>query len=330
MSDITGGEIIGVIGGSGFIGQVLIEKLVEAGHTVRNLDSAAPPEGMRLAEYVPADLRDPDSLRRGLRGCTSIINLAAVHRDDVRPLSLYHDVNVTGSENLCYVAAELDIKRIIFTSSVAVYGMQEGVPDESTPPRPFNAYGETKWRGEDKYRQWANAKRDLTIVRPTVVFGPGNRGNVYNLIAQIARGRFVMIGKGDNCKSMAYVGNVAGFLAHLLNMPFTPGVRVYNYVDKPDLDMNTLVDTVRKALGKTGAAPRHLPYALGMTAGYCFDVLARILGRTFPISAVRIKKFCANTVFASTKRDETGYVAPTRLQDALDKTIRTEFPVKKQ
>lgn len=319
-------ETIGIIGGSGFIGQHLIRELAIAGYTIHNLD-VAPPEGKSPSIYFPADLRDMVSLRVGLKNCTSIINLAAVHRDDVRPLSLYHDVNVQGSENLCTVAAELGITRIIFTSSVAIYGMQDGIPDETAPAKPFNAYGETKWAAEAKYQAWAaaDANRSLVIVRPTVVFGAGNRGNVYNLIAQIAKGRFVMVGAGRNRKSMAYVENVSGFLAHIQQATLSSGVRVYNYVDKPDLDMNTLVATVRGSLGQQNRKLIRLPYIVGLMAGFGFDVLARLTGKTFPVSVIRIKKFCANTIFASEKRNETGYVARVKLEDALADTIQKEF-----
>ena len=79
-----------------------------------------------------------------------------------------------------------------------------------------------------------------------MIFGEGNRGNVYNLFTQIAGKRFLMFGKGKNRKSMAYVENVAAFIEYSLD--FKPGIHIYNYVDKPDLDMNSLVSTVRGVL----------------------------------------------------------------------------------
>lgn len=82
----------------------------------------------------------------------------------------------------------------------------------------------------------------MTIIRPTVVFGEGNRGNVYNLFRQIASGRFVMIGSGNNMKSMAYVENIAARLEHALDQQST--YQVSNYVDKPDFTMNQLVDVI--------------------------------------------------------------------------------------
>jgi nucleoside-diphosphate-sugar epimerase len=323
------GELIGIIGGSGFIGRHLIRDLLAEGYQVRNLDAQAPEHFPDL--WVEADLRDLDSLKRGLEGCTAVVNLAAAHRDDVRPVSLYHDINVQGSQNVCDAAAALGINRILFTSSVAVYGLagetDTSAPDETTPPKPFNPYGQTKWEAEAVYQNWVKADpaHQLIIVRPTVVFGPDNRGNVYNLIAQLAKGAFVMVGSGRNRKSMAYVENVSAFLTYLLQQPKAPGVSLFNYVDKPDFDMNTLVTTVRKTLGRGEKAPPRLPYAIGYMAGLGFDVLAKLSGKSFPISRVRVQKFCANTIFSSDKMQASGFTPPHDLPTALSRTITHEF-----
>jgi nucleoside-diphosphate-sugar epimerase len=90
----------------------------------------------------------------------------------------------------------------------------------------------------------------LAIVRPTVVFGEGNRGNVYILMQQVALGKFLMVGSGKNFKSMAYVGNVVSFIFHTLSLG--PGVHIFNYVDGPDLSTKDLIEHVRQGLGKSG------------------------------------------------------------------------------
>ncbi|MGE4313453.1 MAG: NAD-dependent epimerase/dehydratase family protein [Pseudobdellovibrionaceae bacterium] len=321
---------IAVIGGSGFIGTELTPLLQKMGHTVILGDIIPSDTYPELS--VNADLTDPVSLEDACRGCDLIINLAAVHRDDVRPLSLYDDVNVKGSDNLCQVADKLGIKRIIFTSSVAVYGFQKGMPNESNPHLPFNPYGRTKSEAEDVYRAWEAhdpATKGLVIIRPTVVFGPGNRGNVYNLLRQIASGAFVMIGDGQNRKSMAYVGNVAAFIAYSLK--YETGVEVFNYVDKPDFTMNQLVSNVRRIMGKGDGVGLRLPYWFGILAGFGFDVLARLTGKTFPVSRIRIQKFCSNTVFDASKvHEESGFSAPYDLEAALLETMSREFGAKSE
>ncbi|MGB0719738.1 MAG: NAD-dependent epimerase/dehydratase family protein, partial [Bdellovibrionales bacterium] len=194
---------------------------------------------------------------------------------------------------------------------------------------PFNDYGQSKLNSEKTFEEWAaaDASRTLLTVRLVATFGPGNRGNIFTLINQIARRKFIMIGDGCNRKSIAYVGNVAAFLAHGLALP--AGAHLYNYADKPDLSMRDFVTEVRAALGRAGLGPQ-LPYALGLMGGYGFDVLARLSGRKFPISAIRVKKFCANTVVNADKLGETGFEAPYRLEKGLQEMIAAEFPQDKQ
>jgi GlcNAc-P-P-Und epimerase len=310
---------VGVIGGSGFIGTWLVEALRRQRHEVRIID-VEPSE--RFPDLVVrADVRDRAALLEACRGCDLLYNLAAEHRDDVRPRERYHQVNVQGAENTCAVAEELGIERIVFTSSVAVYGLPEGEVDEDAPCRPFNEYGRTKLEAEAAFRRWAEPERSLTIVRPTVVFGPDNRGNVYVLLQQIASGRSVMIGKGANRKSMAYVGNVADFLVHALR--FGPGVHVYNYVDKPDVDMRGLLALVQRTLGTNGTV--RVPYAVGLIAGIGFDLAARLTGRQFPISAVRVRKYAASTQFAAERALRSGFQPAHTLEAALAETVRHEF-----
>jgi hypothetical protein len=107
-------------------------------------------------------------------------------------------------------------------------------------------------------------------------------------------------------------------------MSFKPGVHVYNYIDKPDFSMNQLVGHVNKLLGRSSEIKFRLPYFVGLTVGKFFDLVAKVLGRKFPISSIRVKKFCANSVYESAI-NKTGFVPPVKLMDAIEKTVRYEF-----
>lgn len=315
---------VNVIGGSGFIGTRLCERFVrEGGPSFRIVDKVTS-RGFPDRTVI-RDIRDADGLAESLVPGAPIIHLAAEHRDDVRPLSLYHDVNVAGTANVCRAATAKNIDTILFTSSVAVYGMAPAHTGEDGKIAPFNEYGRTKWGAEGELRRWhaeAPDRRTLVIVRPTVVFGENNRGNVYNLLRQIATGRFAMIGDGRNHKSMAYVGNVVAFFDHCLSLPI--GFHLCNYVDQPDLSMNDLVCRVRGLMGKASRVGVRIPFVAGMAIGAAFDVAARLSGRTFPISRVRVRKFCAETSFTSAAA-ATGFVPPVSLEDAIERTVRHEF-----
>ncbi len=312
-----------IIGGSGFIGTRLCKRL----ESIRGTDFVILDK--RMSQMFPdktriADVRDIGGLRGSMEG-NIIVNLAAEHRDDVKPRSLYWDVNVEGARNICKVAEEKGIDRLIFTSSVAVYGFTHKETFEDGELKPFNDYGITKLEAEKVYKEWQikdPSKRTLVIIRPTVVFGEGNRGNVYNLLNQIVNGRFIMVGNGKNIKSMAYVENVASFIEYSLS--FSSGLHIYNYIDKPDFDMETLVRTVYQALNKPYNPITHIPYPLGYLGGKIFDFISLISGKSFPISSIRIKKFCANTCFG-TSISKTGFSPPVSLKEGLIRTIQYEF-----
>jgi nucleoside-diphosphate-sugar epimerase len=247
---------ITVIGGSGFVGTNLCRQLASKQQDFEIVD-------LKMSNQFPekckiGDVRDVDTLRQTVSGDV-VVNLAAVHRDDVRDKSEYQRTNVDGAENIAKVCEEKGIEKIVFTSTVAVYGFAEPGSDEYGEISPFNEYGRTKFEAEEKLRAWqSKGQNSLLIVRPTVIFGEGNRGNVFNLLNQIASGKFVMIGKGENKKSMAYIQNVVAFLEKCITTDQKYGV--YNYVDTPDMTMNDLVSQVRAKLkGKQNVGPR-LPY----------------------------------------------------------------------
>lgn len=311
-----------ILGGSGFIGTRLADLLSRNGYSVRIGDvrqSSAFPE-----LWTDCNVLNVQSLRETLRGADVVVNLAAEHRDDVRPLSRYYETNVDGAVQVCLASRDVGVQKIVFTSSVAVYGFQSFPADENCPCAPFNEYGKTKLQAEEIYRAWAaeDPGRTLVIVRPTVVFGEGNRGNVYNLLRQISSGKFFMVGSGENRKSMAYVGNVAAFLVRCVS--FDTGIHIFNYVDGPDMSTTELVSHIQDCLRHPGKTLK-IPKAAALAGGHLLDMVARASNRTFPISAIRVRKFCESTQFLANRVAQAGFVPPYSLKEALARTIRFEF-----
>ena len=308
---------ISVVGGAGFIGTNFCSLLSSFNKDFSVFDKA-------LTGHSFLDVTKKDTLH-SLVGSDVVVNLAAEHRDDVHPKSLYDEVNVTGARNICEYCSKAGIRTIIFTSSVAIYGFAPANTDESGMANYFNDYGRSKFLAEGVYKDWQAGdpdNRKLVIIRPTVIFGEGNRGNVFNLLKQIASRKFIMFGDGCNRKSMAYVENVAAFLEYSLS--FEPGVHIYNYIDKPDLDMNALVSIVRGSLfGKHNVGLR-LPGFLGVSIGYLADAVAKVINRPLKISSIRVKKFMSTTEFASSISC-TGFVPTRSLQEGLERTLRYEF-----
>lgn len=315
---------IAIIGGSGFVGTKLIGNLIDT--PTLNLINIDKQQSSRYPQITKiANVLDKVRLKELLKGQDVVILLAAEHRDDVSPTSLYYDVNVEGMRHTLEAMEANGVKRLIFTSSVAVYGLDKDNPDESFPADAFNHYGKSKWEAEQVLQEWYKTHSDwnVNIVRPTVIFGEGNRGNVFNLLNQIASGKFMMIGDGKNQKSMSYVGNVVAFLEFLIQHK-REGYNVYNYVDKPDFTTNDLVYHTGEILGKK-IPTTHIPYWIGMLGGYGFDVLAFISRKKLTISSVRVKKFCAVTKYDSTKAMSSGFVPPYSMEEGLRRMLNAEF-----
>ena len=315
-----------LIGGNGFIGTNLQEKLQNNFETF-TFDKK---NNKTSENFIHGDITNFESLESGLnKDFNILINLAAEHKDNVLPRSLYHDVNVQGSINICEVARKLNINNIVFLSSVAVYGFSKNICDEDSEKKPFNDYGKTKLEAEKVFINWQNEApqdRNLIIVRPTAVFGANNRGNIYNLINQLRRLSIFMIGDGKNKKSIAYVENLSAFIKHTLELK--KGCHIFNYVDKPDFSMESLVNLIKKTLGIKTRFTIKIPYFIAIFLGYLIDILAVFLRKKFQISAIRIKKFCSNSLF-ETSFNEIGFVPPYKLEEALEKTIIYEFKDKK-
>ena len=314
---------ITIIGGSGFIGTRLCDRLIKSDLAFKIIDKV---KSLKFSnKTVIGDVRSLDSLIASIEPNEILINLAAEHRDDVYPSSLYHDVNISGAINVCALAEKKNLRTIIFTSSVAVYGFAPLGTDESGPLNPFNDYGKTKYEAELVYKKWQEKdpkNRSLVIIRPTVVFGERNRVNVYNLLKQIVSGKFVMVGDGLNRKSMAYVENVAAFIEYCLTLK--SGIHIYNYADKPDFTMNDLVSRIRQIVGRSDKTRLRIPYFIGLLIGQSFDLLAFITRKKFSISSIRIKKFCSNSVYESAV-SSSGFIAPVHLIDGIKSTVKFEF-----
>jgi len=311
-----------VTGGSGFIGTRLIDNLLASGHIVKIYDK-------RISQKYPdltiiGDVRDVDALTNACKGIDIIYNLAAEHADNVTPLSLYDEVNVGGAKNVVEAAKKNNIKRIIFTSSVAVYGLNKGECDETYPPDPFNEYGRSKLKAEKVFEEWQKESKDntLIILRPSAVFGETNRGNIYNLLKQVHSGKFIMIGEGKNKKSIGYVGNISAFLAYLAENK--SGFEIYNFSDKPDMTAREMVDFIQKTLGRDKKIPT-VPYWIGIAGGYAFDILSKLTGKKFTVSSIRIKKFAADTAINTDRLQQSGFKPPFSFEEGLKKTIEYEF-----
>jgi nucleoside-diphosphate-sugar epimerase len=312
---------ITIIGGSGFVGTNLCRNLSLRKQNFEIID-------LKKSKSFPgkskiADVRNFKSLLKAITG-DLIVNLAAVHTDNIRDKKAYKETNVDGAQNIILACTKKNIRKIVFTSTVAVYGFAKPGTGENGQIAPFNDYGKTKFEAEQKFIDWQNkTKNSLIIIRPTAIFGEGNRGNVFNLFNQIALKRFLMVGKGENVKSLAYIKNVVSFLDTCILSDEKFGI--YNYIDTPNLTMNELIKFAYLQLhGEVNTGPR-IPLWAGILLGYTADLVSKIFNKNLPVSSIRIKKFISTTEFTSNKLNLNDFKPPFTLLQGLTNTIQNEF-----
>ena len=311
-------------GATGFIGTWAAQRLTKDGHEVVGMDLIAPEAGqvIPMSRFVRGDIRDRGALENAMKDCDAILSLAAAHHDFGIEERTYFEINEKASQLICDVADSFSIKRIAWFSSCAVYGDCLPPREESSVPAPNNHYGASKLAGEKVFRQWAalGSGRSCLCIRPTITFGPGNVANMYSLIRQIARGRFVIAGNPTNVKSLSYVENLVDATMWLW-AKHGEGFDIFNFVEKPDLTSLQIAETIASGLGRNSAGLR-LPMWLVRILALPFDALTKITGRDFSVSTLRVKKlFVWETRFESEKLKQTGFQTAVSVREGLRRMV---------
>lgn len=223
-SILCGGESMKVFitGGTGFIGQRVIEKLVGRGHQVAALTrSQAGAAKLEALGAVPAwgDITERESLRAGMAGCEAVFHLAAWYKLGSRDWEQAERLNVGGTRNVLGLAHELGIPKIIYTSTVAVYGDTHGqLVDENyqMPDQPFlTEYDRTKWAAHYEVALPLIQKgAPIVILLPGAVYGPGDVSLVGQLMRSFYRGWMAFFPGPETLLTYAHVEDIAE--GHLL------------------------------------------------------------------------------------------------------------------
>lgn len=289
-----------VFGGTGFIGSHFAEYLINNNLVeevyladIRPIRPYFSFDQNRV-HYVELDVRKPIDAQALPDNVTLVANFAAVHREPGHEDSEYYETNLYGAENVCAWAEAVGCKNIIFTSSIAPYGPSEVTKDESSLPVPVSAYGGSKLVAEKINMCWQNGdsvNRHLVIVRPGVVFGPGEGGNVSRLVKAVLNRYFFYMGNRDTRKAGVYVKELCNAMWWVLQRQAITDEKVslFNMSMNPGPTIQDYADAVCKVAGVKRWIPSVPYWVLWMTA-YFIDVFARPLGIKHPFSPVRIKK----------------------------------------
>lgn len=282
-----------VLGGAGFIGGHLLRDLAarRVGPLI-SLDVAEPARRVAGVDYRRGDVR------RRFEGLVPetvavVYNLAAVHRTPGHPDHEYYETNVAGAVNACRYASARGVGRILFTSSISVYGPREQACDESATLAPVTAYGRSKVLAEAVHEAWAAERpgRRLAILRPAVVFGPGEGGNFERLLRQLRRRAFVYPGRRDTIKGCGHVGELLRAMAFCTGRD-EPVYRA-NFAYPDPCTIETIVRTLAAEAGLP-APSLTVPAAVMTAAGWVLEMAGR-LGLRTGISRDLVRKLQVST-----------------------------------
>lgn len=320
-----------ITGGTGFIGTHLANLIAEihpeAGiynldivkpgtplPTVKNYKPALKAGESHKAEFILCDVRKPMEVPFNVTPEDIIFNLAAVHRTPGHPDYEYFETNIRGAENVCAFAEKYGIKKMVFTSSIAPYGAAEELKEETTLPTPNTPYGISKLVAEKIHSAWQakDSNRQLTILRPGVVFGKGENGNFGRLYQGIKKHTFAYPGRKDTVKACIYVKELVRFMMWNVEERQTPA-EIYNCTFEPAYTIEEIVRTIKKVTGLRQAVP-YIPNALIMPAACC----AQLLGSPMGICPARVKKLQISTNICGRKLADSGYEFNYSFEEAIE------------
>ncbi len=316
-----------VTGVSGFIGRHLVERLVHDGHMIRALMHMSQPEPdwSGRVEVVRGDVRDPLAMKTAAAGCEMVFHLAgkAHALDEVKgDEKMYRAINTDGTRHVLEGAVAGGAKALVLFSSVKVMG--EGGSrclDESFDGSPETPYGRSKLEAE-RVALEVGRQTGLHVccLRLPLVYGIGNKGNLYRMIAAMDRGLFPPWPPLENRRSLVHVSNVIQAALLAATSPAAAG-RCYVVTDARPYSIRELYERIYVALGRP--IPRwHVPLGVLRMLGVAGDVIGRIRGKRFIFDSDALTKLVGSAWYSSQRISrELGYRPLVSLESALPDII---------
>ena len=302
-----------VTGGSGFIGGRLVRRLVDEGRTVRALarsEKSAAKVAELGAEPVPGDLDDPAAIHAGAEGCELAFHAAAAVLE-WGPREEFVRGNVTGTENVLLGCREGGVRRLVHVGTEAA--LMTGQPlvqvDETEALRPDSSayYPATKAMAEQRVRAANDEGFETVVVRPRLVWGPGDTTILPGLVGAVKSKRFSWIGGGRHLTDTTHVDNVVEGL--LLGAEKGRSGEAYFVTDGEPVEFR---EFVTRLLATQGIEPpeRNTPPFVARAAAPLMEGVWRLLRRESAPPVTRLAVWLSSlecTIDISKARSELGY-----------------------
>jgi nucleoside-diphosphate-sugar epimerase len=314
-----------VTGGTGFTGSHLVRRLLGRGDEVVSLDNQPGLFADELrelgAEIVVGSVTEPEVVRRCVEGAEVVHHLAAAFRQLDVPKSVYRDVNVGGTRNVLEAARSAGVRRVVYCSTQGVHGHVDDPPgDEESPIAPEDYYQQTKYEGEVVCAEYSADGMDISIVRPTAIYGPGDPGRFLLLYRMARNGRFLMFGDGSTTYHPVYIDNLVDLFELAGSRPEARG-RTYIGGDAEYYTLNDLVTAVGRSMD-VEVKIVHLPFRPLWVAAVACEAACAPLRVAPPLFRRRVDWFRQVRAFRIDRaREELGYEPKVGIEDGLRRTF---------
>lgn len=215
-----------VTGGSGFFGAILCEKLAHERMEVSNFDLAPFDHPVMGVNVHLGDIRSLDAIEKALKGADVVYHTVAQVPLAKDP-ELFQKVNIEGTRNVLEASLKQHVKKVIYLSSSAIYGIPKTNPvEEETPPHPMEAYGESKLEAERLCCDYVKQGLDVTIIRPRTILGPGRLG-IFQILFDCIQANAAVFTLGDGHNRFQFI-EASDLAEACLKAAQRPGPTSYN------------------------------------------------------------------------------------------------------
>ncbi|MBU0635399.1 NAD(P)-dependent oxidoreductase [Candidatus Micrarchaeota archaeon] len=292
-----------VTGSTGLIGKEVVKQLQA--------------KNMEIVEYSNSqgqDILDLKQLKKAAKGCHGIIHLAAIIDENASKNKIWK-TNVEGTKNVLDAATQEKVGRLVFLSSVGVYGNQTGTKTEETPSNPTSAYEKSKVEGEKLVQEYQELI-SYTVIRSALVIGPNQ---YWKQIFKTVKKNTPLVGTGTNPWQTIYYKDLANAIVFLL---FLDAAENETFLvageEKPSL--KELVSIMRGQAGLSAKVPT-VSVWMGKLMGFFLGILWKLQGKPNIFAGNNIDRLLRERAYDLTKMHAYGWKAKYSFQEALKETL---------
>jgi nucleoside-diphosphate-sugar epimerase len=320
-----------VTGSTGFIGSHLLPTLHQHNYqiTAAIRQKFEFPAALSIKAVQVGEIDDMTDWQEALLGIDTVIHLAGrshiLHETISNPEAAFIKVNTKGTINLVKQSLKAGVKHFIFVSSIhAMAAESDNILNENSPCHPDSPYGGSKLQAEQALINLAkDSNMTWTILRPTLVYGPGNRANMERLMKLIKRGLPLPFGAIKNRRSFVFVGNLVAAVITCLDHPNAAN-KIFLISDNQAVSTPQLIRLIAQQIQQP-CQLLPVPTILLRFLGYLGDSLEFITGKNLPFNTYNIDRLLGSLTVDSRYIQKTlDWQPPFTLEQGLAQTIQPE------